>query len=469
MEELFERLIRYGENGRIPMHMPGHKRNFGGFSVENPYKIDITEIDGFDDYHHPEEILKESMERAASIYGTRKTYYLVNGSTCGVLAAISAVVPKGGKLLVARNCHKAVGHAVELLDIEPVYVYPQILHGMWINGAVSPESVEKSLSENPDAEGLILTSPTYEGVISDIAAIADILHRNNKILIVDEAHGAHLPFGEDFPMSAINCGADLVIQSLHKTLPCYTQTAVLHICTERVQEWKVQKYLGIYQTSSPSYIFMAGMERCICYMGETGRKKMKEYFGKLEELRRRLSEIPGIYLLSKNEAMQDYDPSKLVISVNGWNGGQIAEGFREKFNVEPEMVADDYVILMTSLCDNFEWYQVIVAAAEYMGKCGSELLEEQKQSVEYTRVCEAKVRIIPAKAAQMPREGVLLENSIGRISGQSVYVYPPGIPIVMPGEEITEESLSVIRRHRERGLVVKGLEGQNCEVIQCIK
>lgn len=468
MEELFERLVRYGQNGRIPMHMPGHKRNFGDFSVENPYKIDITEIEGFDDYHHPEDILKTSMERAAAIYGTKKTYYLVNGSTCGILAAISAVVPKRGKLLVARNCHKAVGHAVELMEITPVYIYPQVLNKMWINSVITPEDVEKALSQNPDAVGLILTSPTYEGVLSDIAEIAQILHRKNKILIVDEAHGAHFPFGEAFPTSAIDCDADIVIQSLHKTLPSYTQTAVLHICSDRVEVGKIQKYLGIYQTSSPSYIFLAGMERCISYMNQEGRMRMKEYYEALTQLRDRIQGICGVELLSGTDEMMDYDISKIVMSVNGWTGVEIAKTLREHFFIEPEMVADDYVILMTSLCDEHSWYDQIVLAAEYMGK-HSKLEEKNERDWMVDSICEAKVMLIPADVTNRECEAVPLANAEGRISGQTVYVYPPGIPIVMPGEEITKQCLSTIWRHQKKGLLVKGLEDEKGEVIQCIK
>lgn len=471
MDELFGKLMEYGKNGRIPMHMPGHKRECSVFTVSEPQKIDITEIDGFDDYHHPKGILKDSMERAAAIYGTKKTYYLVNGSTCGILAAISASVTKGGRILVARNCHRAVGHAMELRDLHPVYIYPQGMEELWINGAITPENVDKSLTNNPECEAVVLTSPTYEGVMSDVEEIARVVHRHEKILIVDEAHGAHLPFGEDFPKSAIGCGADIVIQSLHKTLPSYTQTAVLHVSGERVNTDRIQKYLGIYQTSSPSYVFMAGMERCISYMAGIGREKMKEYYKNLSGLRSRLKGIEGIRLLDHSREMYAHDPSKIVLfGQNGQTGSGMAHIMRENFKIEPEMVADNYVILMTSLCDRAEWYDVIVKAAEYIagnqGECSTAIdRDEIKRLTGY----RARVRMTPARAAESNYEEVELKNSKGRISGQALYVYPPGIPIVMPGEEITEECLHIIEGHKACGLLVKGLLGQHEEVIRCIR
>lgn len=471
MDKLFGKLMEYSKNGRIPMHMPGHKRECGVFTVSEPQKIDITEIDGFDDYHHPEGVLKDSMEQAAAIYGTKKSYYLVNGSTCGILAAISASVAKGGRILVARNCHKAVGHAIELRDLHPVYIYPQIMEELWINGVVTPEDVEKSLTDNPECAAVVLTSPTYEGVISDIEEIARVVHRHEKILIVDEAHGAHLSFGEDFPKSAIKCGADIVIQSFHKTLPSYTQTAVLHVCSERVNTDRIQKYLGIYQTSSPSYVFMAGMEQCISYMAGSGHEKMKEYFKNLSGLRSRLKGIEGISLLDYSREMYAYDPSKIVLAGrNGQTGSRMAHIMRENFGIEPEMVADNYVILMTSLCDRKEWYDVIVKAAEYIAGDSAECtVAIDKDELKRLTGYRAKVRMTPAEVAESNYEDVELKNSKGRISGQALYVYPPGIPIVMPGEEITEECLQIIERHKACGLVVKGLLGRYEEVIRCIR
>lgn len=217
MESLYEKLVAYGAGDACPFHMPGHKRNMGKWGFADPFSFDITEIDGFDNLHHAEGILKAAQERAARVYGARRTFFLINGSSAGILAAVSACVSKGGKLLMARNCHKAVYHAASLLDLETVYVYPEQERRYGLNGGISPERVERLLEEHPGVQAVIVTSPTYDGVVSDIRKIAQIVHERGLFLIVDEAHGAHLAFLPYFPDSALDLGADVAIQSVHKT------------------------------------------------------------------------------------------------------------------------------------------------------------------------------------------------------------------------------------------------------------
>lgn len=467
MDSLFKKLTDYAQNGRIPMHMPGHKRNCGIFTVENVEKIDITEIEGFDDYHYPEDIILESMKKASMLYGSRETYYLVNGSTCGILAAVSATVDMGGSIIMARNCHKSVYNALELRDIMPVYIYPEIIDGVWINGVVLPSDVEKSLKKNPDAQAVIITSPTYEGIVSDVRSIAEIVHMSGKVLIVDEAHGAHFNYSDNFPKSAVECGADIVIQSLHKTLPSYTQTALIHVCSDRVNVDKVRKYLGIYQTSSPSYIFMAGMEKCIDYMSGEGKKRLDEYYVRLLELRKNLSYLKGIRLIEKNDDMFDYDISKIVISSCGrMTGNDMSEILRGSFNIEPEMSADDYVIMMTSLCDDFAWYDTVLEAISYIEK-----LMENRDDIVGHNVCKQESHTIfkPSRAYEMDKESVNIKECKGRISAETAYVYPPGIPILIPGELITDGIYEVLLNHKLCKLKIKGIKDKNGEVIQCIK
>ena len=218
MERLYKKLESYGKSDYYPFHMPGHKRNKASSAGDFPFERDITEISGFDNLHHAEGILKEVQENAAQIYGTKKCFFSVNGSTAALLAAVSASVNKGGKILVARNCHKAVYHALYLRDLQPVYVYPHEDKRLGINGGISARSVERYLEENQDVQAVLLTSPTYDGVVSDIKEIAEVVHRHEIPLIVDEAHGAHFRFSEYFPVSAAELGADVVVQSLWESI-----------------------------------------------------------------------------------------------------------------------------------------------------------------------------------------------------------------------------------------------------------
>ena len=284
---LEQKLNELEQSDIYPFHMPGHKRAFLPFA--NPYAIDITEIEGFDNLHHATGILQEAQQKAADLYGAKKTYYLVNGSTCGLLAAISAAVPRGEKILMARNCHKAVYHAMYLRQLVPVYLYPEdTAYG--IQGQVTPQMVQKQLKQTPDIRAVVITSPTYDGVVSDIQSIADIVHAYGIPLIVDEAHGAHFRFSDYFPVSAADLGADVVIQSFHKTLPAMTQTAVLHLCSERVSEKLIRRFLGIYETSSPSYILMSSLDACVAKLEKDSGRLFDEFTENLEAARRQLGQ-----------------------------------------------------------------------------------------------------------------------------------------------------------------------------------
>ena len=251
-DRLYKKLEEYGKSDFYPFHMPGHKRNPLAVEGDFPVERDITEIDGFDNLHHAEDILKRAQEDTARLYGVLESFYSINGSSGAILAAVSAAVDKGGQILVARNCHKAVYHAIYLRELSATYIYPHEDPKLGINGGISPGRVEMYLAENPDIQAVLITSPTYDGIVSDVARIAEIAHHYGVPLIVDEAHGAHFRFSDYFPVSAAQLGADVVINSVHKTLPCLTQTGVLHLCSDRVSRQKLKRILGIYQSSSPS-------------------------------------------------------------------------------------------------------------------------------------------------------------------------------------------------------------------------
>ena len=271
---LLEQLQEYGQSDYYPFHMPGHKR--ASLDFPNPYQIDITEIDGFDNLHHPEGVLKDAMERASGIYKSDKSWFLVNGSSCGILSAVCGLTKPGGTILMSRNCHKSVYHGVFQNQLHAQYLYPQYLPEFGIQGGILPEDVENSLKSGSDIQAVLIVSPTYEGMVSDIEEIAKIVHKYGIPLIVDEAHGAHFPFAYQggFPVSALDLGADVVIQSLHKTLPSFTQTGILHWKRGYSDCEKIERYLQIYQSSSPSYLFMAGIDRCIATMAEDQGKRL---------------------------------------------------------------------------------------------------------------------------------------------------------------------------------------------------
>ena len=262
-ERLYKKLESYGRSDFYPFHMPGHKRNPLAVDGDFPVERDITEINGFDNLHHAEDLLKRAQEDVARLYGVPESFYSINGSSGAILAAVSAAVGKGGQILIARNCHKAVYHAIYLRDLGATYIYPHEDPRLGINGGISPSRVEMYLAENPEIEAVLITSPTYDGIVSDVARIAEVVHNHGIPLIVDEAHGAHFHFSDYFPVSAAELGADVVINSVHKTLPCLTQTGVIHLCSDRVSREKLIRFLGIYQSSSPSYVLMSSIDACM--------------------------------------------------------------------------------------------------------------------------------------------------------------------------------------------------------------
>ena len=311
MEYLYEKLEAYGKSDYYGFHMPGHKRNSDVTQANLPYGIDITEIEGFDNLHHAEEIIREAEVRAASMYHAEETHYLINGSTAGILSAVMGCTKKGGKILMARNCHKSVYHAVFLNELRPVYIYPEFDETMELNMAVSPEKIERLLEEHKEVQAVVLTSPTYDGVLSDIERISEIVHQKKIPLIVDEAHGAHFGFHPYFPENANTKGADVVIHSLHKTLPALTQTALIHLNGTRIDRRKIRNYLHIFQTSSPSYVLMASMDECLRMVAEQGDVLFETYVKNLESKRGELKKLKHIRLMETEE----FDRSKLVLSV----------------------------------------------------------------------------------------------------------------------------------------------------------
>ena len=360
---LYNTLQQYIARGLLPMHMPGHKRN-PAFFMENPYAIDITEVEGMDDLHHPTGVIRELMERFRQFYETRGSYLLLNGSTSGNMIAIAASCRHGDVIVTDANAHRSVPHAVELLGLKSVrIVRPDLPGTARIPGPIRPEDVE-DLFHHLAASGrtpsaLVITSPTYEGVVSDIAAIADIVHHYGTILIVDAAHGAHLTLAArtagltlSWPKPATMLGADFVVESLHKTLPALTQTAVLHRMSDRVSDETVMNWHDTFITSSPSYVLMASIDQCLTWQERVGIRAFRAYDTKLKQiyeaaektrLRSDGTHTPGMHLLPT----EGRDPSKVVLLGDGPTiAGQLL-GQR----IEPERVEESHVILMTSPAD----------------------------------------------------------------------------------------------------------------------
>lgn len=475
-------LYEYGQKRIYPFHMPGHKRQTVTEYLKNPYLEDITEITGFDNLHHAEGILKEAQEYAEKIFETDKSYFLINGSTAGILAAVSACTQRGGKILMARNCHKAAYHAVYLRNLRPVYLYPFWNETLGLNGGIDPEDVETELRTHKDIQAVLVTSPTYDGVVSDIKRISNIVHKYGVPLIVDEAHGAHFPFHDFFPESALYSGGDIVIQSLHKTLPSLTQTALLHLQSELVSREKLETFLGIYQTSSPSYILMGSISACLRYLEEQGKKSFDTFAVRVGKLRKRLKGLKNLSLagsdLTDRGGIFDLDLSKIVIFEPGnpWAGAFLHKELREKYGLELEMEAPGYVLALTSVMDTEEGFERLGEALEDIDfrldqRAGGIFRDwEEDSSFKKEKKEEHPRRIMTiAQAMENTMEERNLEDSKGKISGEFAYLYPPGIPLLVPGEEITEAFLKKASSWKSRGIHLQGLTDHSQKKIRTVK
>ena len=468
MSSLYDQLISYSKSDYYGFHMPGGKRNTLITGTGLPYHLDITEIDGFDDLHHAGGVLREIENRASEIFQSDDTALLVNGSTAGILSAIMGCTNKGSKILVARNCHKSVYHAIYLNELIPVYLYPQYHKDAELNAEISVSDVAGALRQEPDIAAVIITSPTYDGVVSDVGRIAAIVHEKGLPLIVDEAHGAHFGFHPYFPQSANSLGADVVIQSLHKTLPALTQTGLIHVNGNLADRERIKFYLQIFQTSSPSYVLMSSMDICISLLENKCLELFSQYAALLENTRSRLQGLQHLRLTATDAAAGvDFDRSKLIISVKNTDlsSRELYHKLLEDYHLQMEMYAGSYVLGMTSIADRKEGMERLVTALSEIDKglhktMPGELIPRLPVLEQVCTIAAAKsgTRQGHGDPAGVRRRLIGWRESEGSISGEFAYLYPPGIPLIVPGERISKEVILVLEKYQQLGFEISGLK-----------
>ena len=352
---LAQKLSDYAQGPVRSLHMPGHKRRTL-HSPQLPWELDITEIDGFDDLHDPQEVLADGMKRAAALWGSSFARFLVNGTTGGILAALHAVLPRGSTVLVTRNCHKSIYHALELLDAVPVYLQPSTDFESGLLTSLSVQAVEEALDKYPETRAVMLVCPTYDGVLCDLSSIVPICHKRRIPVIVDGAHGAHLGFGT-FPAGAVSAGCDIVVHSLHKTLPSLTQTALLQAQGDLIDFDRLHRSLGIFQSSSPSYPLMASLDGCVDLLSREGDLHFARWTEALARFDQAILPLKHLKVFchggdkpENHPGLFGYDPSKIVISTRGTSltGPALTALLRQR-HFEPEMETPTSTTAMTGL------------------------------------------------------------------------------------------------------------------------
>ena len=449
---------------RCPLHMPGHKRRVPPAPGLSCYAWDLTEIDGADDLHDAHGMLAAAMARTAALYGSARCWYLVGGSTAGLLAGIRALAPFGSAVLAARNCHKAVYHALELGHLTAHYLTPPVLPGFGVYGSVPPAAVAAALDAHPDVRCVILTSPTYEGVCSDVAAIAKICHARGVPLLVDEAHGAHyLPLAAPYGWrgGAVAAGADLVVQSAHKTLPSLTQTAWLHLNGDRADPAEVERQLDVFETSSPSYPLLASLDGCTEWLLQDGAAAFAAWrarLGRFYAAAARWHNTPVLGCAPEKAACYGYDDGKLLLRIGAAGAAALrAAGF------EPEMVCGPNVLAMTSPCD----------AEDTLDRLADVLAARDAAAPPHPA---AGALLPPPGAAQCtlaeallrPARTLPLVQAVGHTAAEYVWAYPPGVPLLAPGETVTPGFAAAVAALADAGTALRHSGGSAPDALRVL-
>lgn len=462
MGDLYRKLREYSDSDYYPYHMPGHKRRLYTEAIASA-AWDITEIDGFDNLHDAAGILRQLQEKAADAYGAEESFFLINGSTAGILTAVSAAVEEAGELLMVRNCHKSAYHAAYLRNLNIKYIWPEIHPEFGCSMAVTATQVEEALLSAPQAKAVLIVSPTYEGFVAEIEQIAEVVHKRGIPLIVDEAHGAHLGFHSAFRENSNRLGADIVIHSLHKTLPSLTQTGVLHVNGTRIDRTKLRKFLSIYQSSSPSYILMAGMEEAIEMAVSDAEKLFGFFWLSFNRMTNSLSACRNIRILQE----KNMDIGKLVIADRTGNlsGKQLYDILLERYHLQMEMAAGGYVLAMFTVGDTREGYERLTQALlEIDGEISlrypesHDAAEKKYESIRKEEKPGQKMRL--AAAWDKKADFVLLDDAEGRIAAEFINLYPPASPLLAPGEVFTRQICRNIDRYAGDGLTVQGIDNR---------
>jgi Arginine/lysine/ornithine decarboxylases len=477
---LYDGLLDYIKEDTVSFHMPGHKKGKGILKIkekpdfkDNLLFIDHTEIPGLDNLHLAEGIIKEAEELAARAFRSDYTYFVVNGTTAGVYSMILGVTNHGDKIIVPRNSHRAVAGALILGGLWPVYYEPDVDLEKGIAVSVSPEVIEETIRQNPDAKAVLVTNPTFYGTCSDIEKIADIVHKNNMVFLVDEAHGAHLPFSKDLPINAMDAGADCAAQSAHKTLSAFTQSSMLHVRKGRVDIEKIEFMLRLTQTTSPSYILMAGLDLARFQMEEHGEELLGNLLNMVDDFREKVNTLPDIYCFGKEVIgkyhIVDFDPTKVTMNFKnfGMTGTKIADILRNEYKIQVEL-SDMYNILaMATIADDREDYDRLYDAIHDISiKHSSDREVRDIPRVEWEMPHQA---LSPREAVYEPMEMVDFTESDGRISAEIIAPYPPGIPVILPGEIITRNIIENIQKVKEAGIKINGPRDQKLEKIAVTK
>ena len=480
---LLDAIVDYTRERPTYFKIPGHRYEKGisprwrQWTGDGIFQFDLTEAEGLDDLHCPEGVIKEAQELAAEIFHAKATYFLVNGTTCGNEAMVLTCAGEKEKIMVPRNAHKSVLMGLILSGADPVYLMPRFDEKTGLCGNIMPEDVEEGFKKHPDCKGVFLVSPTYYGVCSNIRKISEICHKNNAILMVDEAHGGHLYFGkksmgtDKLPQGAILQGADICAQSMHKVTGSLTQSSLLHVGSDRIDRGRLEANLHMVQSTSPSYLLMTSLDAARYELAMHGPQMLSRALELAENARSRINRIKGMHCYGKeiiNENIYDLDTTRLVISASdlGITGFELADRLYEEYRVGLELADEKNVVAVVTYANEREDIQNLVDALE---KIAQNTIQSQENIKNFSMPSVPESVLSPRQAYFAPKKRISWENAKGKITGEALIPYPPGIPLVNPGEIITDEIWEYMEYYRREKLHFHGPSDKKLDTIQIIE
>ncbi len=484
----FQALLDYVDAGVLPFHTPGHIQGIGmdpafrEFVGDNICAIDLTPMPGIDDLLQPTEAIKEAQELAAEAYGADHTFFLINGSTSGNQCMMMAALNPGEKIAVPRNSHKSMLGGLVMSGAHPIYMEPAVDNELHMDHCVTPETVERTIAEHPDLKVVYVVSPTYYGVAADLRSIVDIAHANDKMVLVDEAWGPHFKFHQALPVSATEAGADMCINSTHKMLSAFSQCAMLHQIGDRVRLDRLKAVLKMFLSTSPNLPMVASLDVARRQMAVEGGALLSRTIALAEETRRRINEIEGLYCFGEEiqgrNGVFDLDPTKIAVTVKGlgYTGYEASELLRKRYNIQVELADLFNVVALFTIGTTREAMEKFIFAFEEMARDDRKFdqfapsgILEHRLKTSYQMPAIPPMRMLPRDAFLADTEFVEFGASAGRICAETLSPYPPGIPVISPGEELTPEIIEYLKLEIKAGVRIQGPYDDQLKSVRVVK
>lgn len=472
---LIDALKKYSESNTTPFDVPGHKFGKGSKELQdlfgsNLMKLDVNSMKCLDNLSNPNGVIKKSQELLANAYGCDNSFFLVNGTSSGIQAMIMAICKPYDKIILPRNVHKSALNALVLSGAIPVYIQPETNEELGIAMGICTKDVIKAIKDNPDAKAIFVINPTYYGATSDLKSIIELAHKNNMVVLVDEAHGAHFHFHKDLPSSAMSLGADMSAVSLHKTGGSLTQSSALLINNKNINSTEVRNILNLTQTTSASYLLMSSLDGARKILATKGEEIFSDLINLCRYARKKINSIPHLYAFSKElinkQGVYDFDETKLSIKVSdlGVTGFQVYDILRDKYFIQVELADIHNILAIVSLGDTKDSIDKLITALNDISK----KYNENKIHNYNITLENPQVILSPRDAFYSKTKTVSLSDSIGQISGESIMAYPPGIPIISPGEKISKEIITYIEELKNQHTLITDCHDTYVEKIKIL-